>query len=396
MRCIDPVLLTRLGVRDGPEGPAFVACGRCSNCRLHRRAQSTAQAAMEGLWTRERLGAGHIWMVTPTYDEGSVRWKDPEPHNLQEWIPGLKPKATAKAARLEGPERAKYQGAILARRYGWTPAEVAAFRHGDYPRVMTLDRRDTWLWKKRIRKAGIKFRCFEAGEYGKQGDRPHPHLLFFGPSEEEMRHALTLWEHGFTDPNPHTWQGDREFKRQHELNARPGAAAKYAAKYLAKEDYGRYTPAEFAREHPYVASAARPALGLPWAERYVSPALAALYGKGLRRYRHLEAAGPMLAAYSAHTASAAVQLDGWHYPLSRRFRRAVLTAAGIPETDLDAAGAFAVEVLQERTRLLLQGGELADRAKAELEVLAAKAEAREARYAAAQARREALWAKEAA
>lgn len=389
--CPRPVLRNISAGAGSTARPMFVACGECASCRLTQRNEAVAQAAMEGLHTREKFGAGHVWMVTPTLSSEHLSYHEPVAHSLQEWLSVLKPREDSRARSLEGPDRALHQQDRMRQLYGMSDEEIRRYRCGDYSRVPELNRRPVALWFMQMRKAGMTFRKFEAGEYGGKGGRPHWHILLFGLTQEEFVSALRLWRWGFTDPSPDTWTGRMGIEKQIEQNARPGAAAKYAAKYMTKDGRRKHTAETFARKHEYVERRARPALGLPWAQEHLAPVARSLFERGLDDYWRLGEEGPLLAAYAAHRRSGFARIDGWHYPLSRSFRDKVLDAAGIEEELRKGAGRLAVEIEQERAALVLGEAEHGRMFAEELARLEERELVRETRYAEEQRRREKDW-----
>lgn len=397
MRCSKPIQVRTVTLRGA--APILVACGRCPTCRLKARAQSAGQAALEGTYTREKLGTGHVWMATFTYSEDSVPWHEPEAHNLQDWLPRLTPRSDANAASLKGPDRAIYQSHRMRELYGMSRRDVSDFVSGTYPRIRTLDRRPLELLYKRARKAGLTFRKMEAGEYGERStERPHHHVLFFGPTQEEFTRLLLMWDHGRVDPDPRTGIGQALIEDQVLQNANPGAAAKYACKYLTKDGRNQHSAATFARQHEYVRRGALPALGHHYALKHYVPVLEARFFRDLDSYaaelpQEPSVAG-MLAAWRAHQGMSSFQLAGWWYPVSRAFRARVLAATTIPEPYLAAAANFATEVEQERTAQILAGGPIAERFYADLRASEAEEQRREATYLAQLHRKQARWAAE--
>lgn len=60
----------------------------------------------------------------------------------------------------------------------------------------TLSKRDIQLYVKRLRKAGLVFRYYIAGEYGPETERPHYHALFFGLPLDSAEKVCTMWPNG--------------------------------------------------------------------------------------------------------------------------------------------------------------------------------------------------------
>lgn len=60
----------------------------------------------------------------------------------------------------------------------------------------SLCKRDIQLYLKRLRKYGLKFRYYIAGEYGPETNRPHYHAVFFGISPIYADKVCETWPHG--------------------------------------------------------------------------------------------------------------------------------------------------------------------------------------------------------
>ena len=352
MPCVTPREISKSAGPGYPVLPLHVACGVCQGCRVDLRNERVFVAAAEAAEVRSRMGPGHCWMATLTVDDEHLVWTKPQPHNLEEWDRRLKPRADAKAASKEGPDRAVWQRDRLRYRHGLSDEEVRAYRRGTYQSMPTLDRRLVNLWRKRCEKRGIFARKFECGEYGDELGRPHWHVLLMDITREEFEQVLRLWPYGFTDPCPTTWTGQRLIDAQVHRNATgAGAAAKYVAKYLADLREQVTTAAEFARLPAYVERKQTPALGWTWGKQNLVPVMDRLYERTydanpLRWSSEEDREG--YAALMTKRASMVVRLDRWHYKPDTDYRDRLMKATQVPERAVTAAKVLSMELEQVR------------------------------------------------
>ena len=354
-----------------------VPCGRCAECLLAVRFSKAGQGAMEGMHTREKLGLGHIWMASPSYDEDHCPWTDPRPIELgNELVPILRASRPAvnelavklfardcpKAWQTEGRFRneaeeqeffALAQEHMLRHRWKFVASDVKALLEGDYKAKRTLHFRDVQRWFKRLRRRGLVFRYFVAAEYGDRNTRrPHYHVLFFGLDREEFIEALLDWQHGTTDPNPHTRKGLQRIDDQVHQNATARAAAAYLVKYLGK---GKRAPAgvsDLVREIERTRSSSKPGLGYAWAMRALLPILNGTWHGALpSNLRHLDLATPVVdhttgemlwhhqgeffRALGIDTRSRYADVGGQTFPVSTYLRDKLQSACDCPDELLE-------------------------------------------------------------
>lgn len=89
-------------------------------------------------------------------------------------------------------------------------AVFATLTYNDENLPPTLQKRDTQLWLKRLRKARPKsapaLRYFYSGEYGEQNGRPHYHAILYGLTEADHELINDKWGKGHTTLAPITPQ----------------------------------------------------------------------------------------------------------------------------------------------------------------------------------------------
>ena len=131
----------------------------------------------------------------------------------------------------------------------------------------TLDRRDTQLFLKRLRKAikPMKIRVFGCGEYGEKFNRPHYHMVIFGYDFPDK----TLFRRGKFDlfisellqkcwPHGHSLVAGFSFE-----------SAAYTARYCAKKINGRHADEHYHDRVPeFPIASNRPGIGASFFERY--------------------------------------------------------------------------------------------------------------------------------
>lgn len=113
-----------------------VPCGTCSYCRKMRSLEWSARISHE-LAINPYSG-----FITLTYDEDNVRWK------------GL---------------------------------------------YMTLCKDDLQKYHKKLRKAGLRYKYYQVGEYGEKYDRPHYHVIMLGAGVKDKALLEEKWEYGIID-----------------------------------------------------------------------------------------------------------------------------------------------------------------------------------------------------
>lgn len=154
------------------------------------------------------------------------------------------------------------------------------YRDADLPLGGSLRMRDVQLFLKRVRKhcSGVRIRYFYCGEYGDKTDRPHYHMILFGPDFPDRRvvnrrekgdlyesdQLTALWGHG------NVWIGA----------VTPETCA-YTARYIMKKMTG-----EKAKEHyevivgatgeivdrvpEFVCMSRKPGIGKEWYDQFKS------------------------------------------------------------------------------------------------------------------------------
>lgn len=130
--------------------------------------------------------------------------------------------------------------------------------------------RDLTLFWKRLRRSGVTFRYFAAGEYGELYSRPHYHAIIFGHDFPDKRYANTkdgnhyyrsdslnrIWGHG------DCVIGDATFE-----------SASYVARYLMKKQLGPGAKDYYAERGitpEFVVMSRRPGIGSEFYDRYES------------------------------------------------------------------------------------------------------------------------------
>lgn len=140
-----------------------------------------------------------------------------------------------------------------------------------------LIHRDMQLFIKKYRKkTGFKIRYFLCGEYGTQKNRPHFHMILFGPWIEDLTKTVFRRQHG--KPGYWYYESDLLNKTWGKGFVQAALATKetmeYVAGYMLKEQ--ALTPqniidfdtGEIIQAKPYITSSKRPAIGYEWFTRY--------------------------------------------------------------------------------------------------------------------------------
>lgn len=152
------------------------------------------------------------------------------------------------------------------------------YRDQDLPDYASLNKRDSQLFFKRLRKrTGKKIRYYHCGEYGDQTERPHYHACLFGYDfPDKIPHSInhngdTVYTSSILDD---TWGlgncmiGNLTFE-----------SAAYVARYVTKKITGPPAKAHYERYDPetgeiidlqpeYVTMSRRPGIGKGWYERF--------------------------------------------------------------------------------------------------------------------------------
>lgn len=191
--------------------PRFVSCGQCMGCRLERSRQWAVRCMHEASLHRSNC------FVTLTYNDQSL---------------------------------------------DHLPRSVVDFETGELGDERGLTVRDVQLFFKSMRKAGIKFRYLQCGEYGEKSSRPHHHVLFFGydPPDRKFHSRRngfnyytseilqSFWPHGFVIV------GDLTFE-----------SAAYVARYCLKKFTGKGSDFVYRGLRPeFITMSLKPGIAHDW------------------------------------------------------------------------------------------------------------------------------------
>lgn len=190
MKCSNPVRIYKgLDRREYPDG-LLVACGKCLQCRLQRKAVWSLRCLHE-LESHE-----NAMFVTLTYnDENLPMYADKN-----------------EVVRLKEIHK-------LAGRFNKMCIDG------------TLAKRDLQLFMKRLRKSlgDRKIRYFACGEYGMEGERPHYHLIIFGMnnlSDDDKLLVMSAWPYC-------NW--NKNAIRKGSFGLAEKESIEYTAKYILKK-----------------------------------------------------------------------------------------------------------------------------------------------------------------
>lgn len=144
----------------------------------------------------------------------------------------------------------------------------------------TLHKRDLQLFFKRLRKKGIKFRYFAAGEYGGKFERPHYHALLFGYVPPGLQ-LVDISDSGYniynSDQLDDIWSHGLTYVQQMSFETAFYCAG-YALKKLTgrgeyfEKKYGVHDAEEYydGKQKEFVTMSRRPGIGLTYYEKYRS------------------------------------------------------------------------------------------------------------------------------
>lgn len=179
MSCDNPISIRSKAIGATSKMFMLVPCGKCLGCLKMRQNQWIYRLQRESAVSHRSM------FVTLTYDPEHVPFKN-----------------------VRTGEVLPYNEMLLRKSY-----------FDDC--VMTLHRPDLQKFFKRLRKYGVQFKYFAAGEYGDQFDRPHYHIAFFTDIDMDTMafYINKAWQLGQIDVQPL-------------IDAR----IRYITKYMLKED----------------------------------------------------------------------------------------------------------------------------------------------------------------